>query len=207
MGRPPLSEREPYDLDSLTDVALGVFVEKGFDATGIADIATAAGISKASIYHHTRSKDGLLERGVNRAIDALFALLNDPQARKGRAIDCVRYVLRNAVAIQVKHLREVTVLVRLRGNTEVERIALARRQEFDAWMTSMVRRAQRDGDVRKDIDALLISRLTQGSLNSLTEWYQPDGRIGWTEVADALVEAFDGLAVAHPDVAKPSGGK
>jgi AcrR family transcriptional regulator len=53
MPRPPLA-RAP-----LRQAALRLFVEQGFHATGIRDIARAAGVSEAALYRHWSGKDEL----------------------------------------------------------------------------------------------------------------------------------------------------
>jgi AcrR family transcriptional regulator len=195
MGRPPLSEREPYDTERLTDVALELFKERGYDATSMADIAGAAGIQKSSLYHHVHGKEELLSRGVNRALDALFEVLDEPLASTGPAVDRLRYVLARAIEIEVGHLAETTVLVRLRGNTELERSVLERRQIFDAAVAQLVGRAQDEASIRRDIDPALATRLLMGILLSLTEWFQVDGKHTWRDMADGIfLLAFDGLA-------------
>ena len=78
MGRPSARERKPYNLDAILDVAVRVFRERGYDGSTLDDVARAAGITKASIYYHVRSKEELLARGVGRALDALFAVLDEP---------------------------------------------------------------------------------------------------------------------------------
>jgi hypothetical protein len=53
-----------------------------------------------------------------------------------------------------------------------------------------------EGDLRGDIDARLATRLLFGMINSLVEWYRPDGRgsVDGDQVADTVVRlAFDGL--------------
>lgn len=42
----------------------------------------------------------------------------------------------------------MTLLLRLRGNTETERWALGRRREFDAAITELVRAAVQTGELR-----------------------------------------------------------
>lgn len=44
----------------ILDVALDLFVEKGFDATSLREIAEALGLTKAAIYYHFASKDDIL---------------------------------------------------------------------------------------------------------------------------------------------------
>ena len=86
--------RKPYDLDRLTDVALSVFAERGYDGATMDDVARAAGITKAAIYHHVSGKEALLERGLERALGALFAILEETGARKGPAARRVRFIVR-----------------------------------------------------------------------------------------------------------------
>ena len=44
---------------SILEVAEQLFAEKGFDAASINDIAQLADVSKANIFHHFKSKEGL----------------------------------------------------------------------------------------------------------------------------------------------------
>jgi hypothetical protein len=71
---------------------------------------------------------------------------------------------------------------------------MARRREFDHLVTDLVRQAEADGAIRRDIDPALTSRLLFGMVNSITEWYRPDHGIGAAALADAVCAiAFDGL--------------
>ena len=57
-----------------------------------------------------------------------------------------------------------------------------------------VRAAEEEGSVRPDVDPALTSRLLFGTVNSLTEWYRPDGGLSADDLADALVATtFQGL--------------
>ena len=88
----------------------------------------------------------------------------------------------------------VTLLLRVRGNSPVEQEALQRRRRFDRVVTDLVRAAEEEGDVRPDVDPAITSRLLFGTVNSLTEWYRPDGGLSADDLADALVATtFQGL--------------
>ena len=93
MGRPSAKQRKPYDPDAILDVAVRVFRERGYDGSTLDDVARAAGITKASIYYHVRSKEELLARGVGRALDALFAVLDERPAKRGRAASRLKYIV------------------------------------------------------------------------------------------------------------------
>jgi AcrR family transcriptional regulator len=171
MDRP----RKAYDIDSLTDVALGVFARKGFDGASMDDVARAAGISKAAIYHHVPSKEALLERGLTRALDALFAILHEKRCAVGTASDRLRYIVRRVTQTTLKLLPELSVLFRVRGNSPIELRAIGRRREFDRVVAALVAEAQRDGSLREEVDPRLAARLIFGLSNSMVEWYRPGG--------------------------------
>lgn len=180
--------RPGYDRRGLLDAAVAVFNESGYDGTSVAALAARLGLSKAALYHHFASKEELLETALAEALDGLEGVLTGSDAAS--AGDRLAEVLRGAVSVLVAHLPAVTLLLRVRGNSEVERRALERRRAFDHAVTAIVRDAQAEGAVRADVDASVATRLLFGMVNSLVEWYRPEG----AESADAL--ARDVLAVA-----------
>ncbi|MGQ0804132.1 MAG: TetR/AcrR family transcriptional regulator [Actinomycetota bacterium] len=186
--------RAPYDADALVDVAVRVFLERGYDGTSMEDVARAAGLGKSSIYHHVAGKEDLLERGVTRALDALFAALDEPACSEGRAVDRLGAVIGRTVEIMTTQPAEVALLLRVRGNTPVERRMLERRREFDRIVTSIVEQARDAGDVRTDLAPALVTRLVFGMSNSVVEWYRPEGSLQPTDIVAAIRSiVFEGL--------------
>ncbi len=186
--------RPGHSLDSLLHVAVAVFNERGYDATSMDELAARLGVTKPAIYHHVSSKVELLRLALDRALDALFAVTREPGATTGRAIDRLEHVVRGSVHVLSRELPFVTLLLRVRGNSPVEREALQRRRTFDRIVTDLVRAAEDEGDVRPDVDPAVTSRLLFGAVHSLTEWYRPDGGLSADDLADALVATtFQGL--------------
>jgi AcrR family transcriptional regulator len=186
--------RPGHSLDTLLDAAVALFNERGYEATSVDEVATRLGVTKSAIYHHVPSKVELLRLALDRALDALFAVTQETGATTGPAIDRLEYVVRGSVRVLAAELPFVTLLLRLRGNTEIERTALQRRREFDRIVTGLVRAAEHEGDVRTDVDPAVISRLLFGTVNSLTEWYRPGGDLSADDLADAVVTiTFSGL--------------
>jgi AcrR family transcriptional regulator len=187
--------RPGHSLDSLLDVAVAVFNERGYEATSMDTLAERLGVTKSAIYHHVRSKVELLELALDRALDGLFAVLSS--AGQGPAIDRLEAVVRGSVRVLVAELPFVTLLLRVRGNSPVESHALGRRREFDRAVTELVRDCVAEGSVRPDVDPALTSRLLFGTVNSLTEWYRPGGDLSADALADGLVTTlFAGLRAA-----------
>ena len=169
----PATRRDSHTVESLLSVAVQVFIVRGYDGTSMEDLAKAAGITKSSIYHHVAGKEELLRLSVTRALDGLFAVLDEPGAREGRAVARLEYVVRRTCLELVVNLPHVTLLLRVRGNTATEREALERRREFDHRVADLVAAAIAEGDLRAALDPRLTSRLIFGMVNSVSEWYRP----------------------------------
>lgn len=195
--RPAKRGRPGYDLETLLIVAVRLFNERGYDGTSMEDLSRKLGITKSAIYYHVPSKEELLRLAVDRALDGLFAVAEDVRARDGRAMAQLEELVRGSVNLLVRELPFVTLLLRVRGNTKVERAALARRRDFDRLVTDLVTKARDEGDLRADIDPATTSRLLFGMVNSLIEWYRPRERgNGDVDIAQTIVAvAFDGLRV------------
>jgi AcrR family transcriptional regulator len=54
--------------DEILDAALDAFLEKGFDAARMEDVAVRAGLSKAGVYLYFESKDALLKALIVREV-------------------------------------------------------------------------------------------------------------------------------------------
>jgi AcrR family transcriptional regulator len=187
--------RPGYDLDAVLLVAAKTFTERGYDGTSMEDVARRLGVTKSAIYHHVSGKDELLRLATDRALDGLAAVVDEASTIEGPAIDRLEHAVRRSVEVLVDELPFVTLLLRVRGNTPVEKRAIARRREIDHALAALVAKAEAEGDVRTDVDPELTARLLFGTVNSLVEWYRPTrGGTAKTELADAVCRiAFTGL--------------
>jgi AcrR family transcriptional regulator len=185
--------RPGHDLDAVLAAAVRLFNDQGYDATSMFDIAESLGITKSSVYHHISGKEQLLQMAMDRALDGLFEAAEEVRKLDLPAPQRLEQLIRRSVLVLAERFEYVTVLLRVRGNTEVEQHALARRRDFDVIVTDLVKQSQVEGGVRPDVDPATAARLLLGMVNSLTEWYRP--RPGGAEaIADTVTAiAFDGL--------------
>jgi AcrR family transcriptional regulator len=184
----PLRRGRPgYDQRGILEVAVAAFNEHGYDATSIGMLAERLGLSKSAIYHHVASKDELLALALDEALDGLEGALRAAEESAGTAADRLALVLREAVLVLADRLPYVTLLLRVRGNTEVERAALQRRRAFDHAVAALVAEARDEGALRADADPAVVARLLFGMINSLTEWYDPAGALTPDDLADTIL--------------------
>lgn len=186
--------RQSHDQESILRGAAEVFIQHGYEATSMGVLAESLGITKSAIYHHVPSKEYLLELALDRAMSSLEAILKDPLASTGPAVDRLMFLLRSAVGVLTDQLPFVTLLLRVRGNTALERRALERRRAFNQVVADLVDEARRDGTIRTDIDARTTTRLLFGMIGSIVDWYRPDGPVSAEDVAhDVVAVAFGGV--------------
>lgn len=188
--------RPGYDQDTVLRRAIDLFNRQGYDATSINDLAVDLGITKSAIYHHFDSKEAILAAALDEALDGLDAAVAAAAdaTRDERAYDRLQATVEAAVHILVAHLPAVTLLLRVRGNSPLEQAALERRRHIDEQLATVVKQAVDEGDLRDDLDPEIVSRLVFGMVNSLVDWYRPEGPIPPETLAAAVTGVlFRGL--------------
>jgi AcrR family transcriptional regulator len=197
--------RPGYDQAAVLQAAIELFNRKGYDATSIGDIAESLGLTKSAVYHHVDSKEQLLAQALDEALEELEATVEAAVTADGSPDERLRRVVRRSVEVLVQHQPAVTLLLRVRGNSEIEQTALRRRRHVDTRLAGLVREAVEHGAVRSDLDPDLVSRLLFGMVNSLVEWYRRGGAVTDDELADVVVRlAFEGLTIRPPGAAHQS---
>lgn len=186
--------RPGHDLASVLAASVEVFNERGYDGTSMEDLSARLGIGKSSIYHHVESKEELLRLALDEALTRLESAADDVREADGPAVQRLESLLRASIAVLVDRLPYVTLLLRVRGNSDIERQALTRRRRIDRLVTDLVKQAAGDGALRPDLDPAVVARLLFGTVNSLTEWLKPTSTHTAAELGDVVCGmVFDGL--------------
>ena len=197
----PRRGRPGHDQETVLRRAVDLFNRQGYDATSMGDLARELGFTKSAIYHHVPGKSHLLAEALDEALDELTAVVEEAvtHADGVSAEERLRRTVRRSVEVLVAHQPAVTLLLRVRGNSDVELAAQRRRRELDTRLADLVRAAVAEGSLRDDVDPDVVSRLLFGMVNSLVEWYRPDGSVDATVLSDAVTTiAFDGLTRPAP---------
>ncbi|MCG8592615.1 MAG: TetR/AcrR family transcriptional regulator [Proteobacteria bacterium] len=117
----------PGGRERLLQAAIRRFAEKGYAATGIADVCAEAGVAKTALYWHYESKEGLLAAVVeavgNQWIERLqkaVYLEGDPLQRIDRLVGEWRQIL-----LEQPELLRLPLVTQLeQGDSDVARTAL-----------------------------------------------------------------------------------
>lgn len=78
----PMTPAQHESRTKLLDAALDVFRAKGYTATRVEDICTAAGLTKGSFFHHFKTKDELAIAAAGRWTEVTGALFRNADYHK-----------------------------------------------------------------------------------------------------------------------------
>jgi AcrR family transcriptional regulator len=201
---PKFRRRAEARPDEVLDAALELFIEKGFAATRVEDIARRAGLSKGAVYLYFPSKEAVLEGLVRRAIipiadTALEALKNyegDPRVVITMVIKMLgqRFADPRMVAVPRVVFREVLGFPHLAEMYRTEVL-----DKVIPVATGLIRRGVEQGYLRQ-VDPELTIRSIVGPLMLhlvLAEVFgmQPEGGLQFDKLVDNhLTILFDGLS-------------
>lgn len=193
--------------DEVIEAAAELVAAKGYDATSMQDVADAVGLLKGSLYYYVASKDELLQRiiepGYRAAMEGVQPILESDLGGLERLTQFVRA----HVQLVVTNLTSFTVWLR-----DFEKLSTERRAEisaagdtyYEAFRT-LLAQAVDEELIDAGLDIHLVGTSVINLLNSLTQWYQPDGRLSADEVARHL-EGFVLSGLVSDSAAAGAGG-
>jgi AcrR family transcriptional regulator len=186
--------------------AAEVFRRQGLHATGMRDIAAAAGMAVGNLYYYFADKQALLAFCQE---DALAGLLELAARVGGESLPAdqrlwllvVGHMLRlhEATPGAIAHLDVDGLAPAARADV------LAQRDAYEETFREVVRQGQGDGLFRP-VDPKLAALTLLGALNWTAQWYRPGGgktaRELGEEMADLLVRGLlaDGKRLRRPAV-------
>ena len=165
-------------------VAAEIMCQKGYEATSMNDIADAAGLTKAGIYHYIRGKEDLLFEIMNYAMDVvdqgIIAHASQVEDAEARLRDIIerhsRSVLEGVGALTVV-LEEMTALTPAH-----RRVITARKRAYFEFIRGTLDQLAREGKLR-EVSPTIAAFSLLGMILWISRWYRRDGSI---TVQDAL---------------------
>jgi AcrR family transcriptional regulator len=159
------------------EIAAEVFHRKGYDNTSMSDVATAAGLTKAGLYHHISSKESLLytvldfglDLTESRVIKPLEAIA-DPLEKLKTMID-----LHLRLVLEERNLEVTGLLHECKTLSPADRTKINRRKkEYVRMTTALITEIIKKYNI-KDVDPKLAAFALLGMLNWTYQWYQASG--------------------------------
>lgn len=167
---------------AIQQAAVLLFARRGYAATGIREIASAAGLNSATLYHYAPTKQDLLV-GIMRSCLLELTCAATEATQTGRADhDLVRLVYSHVGISAANPLtarvtdREVRALDGA-GRTEI----MALRDGYEEHWTDLIARGRRSGDFHTDDPELTRLALLE-MCNGVANWFRPGGRLSVPQV-------------------------
>jgi TetR/AcrR family transcriptional regulator, cholesterol catabolism regulator len=184
-GRPQRERSE-----EVYSAALRLFMEKGYHATSMQDIAAAVGLYKGSLYHYIGSKEDLLVQVFERAMDSLLSDAERIVADVSQSPrDQLRLIVQAHVSAVAGNLEALTVYLhefRALAGESLDRVR-EQRERYRELVATIVERGVRVGDfATPDVGIATLGVL--GMCNWLAQWYRPTGRLGPKAIADQFTD-------------------
>jgi TetR/AcrR family transcriptional regulator len=154
--------------DRILEAAHALFVDKGFAAVSMREIAAHSGVTKSLIHHHFGSKEALWELVKERAF-AAYAEGQEAELREAQEPDAD--LLRNAVIRYFGFLQSNPEVVRLFAWTHLDEDQSCGR--IDAELVRLgaerVREVQARGLLRQDVNPAHVVTMF---VNACTQWFE-----------------------------------
>jgi AcrR family transcriptional regulator len=170
--------------------AIQLFAQRGFDTTGMRDIATAVGVKAPALYNHFASKEEILAEAMEYALAEFFAGIlermdREPPSRWLEAFvrgHVTFQVTRRDIARANDTLLNVDTMRRLLPAERHERLVVAQRSYYRMLRDLIALEPGRTATVDPRVTAFAVISMC----DRVIEWTRPDGELSAEGVADRI---------------------
>jgi TetR/AcrR family transcriptional regulator len=190
MARPRSAQ---YDTQraQILEAAARVFAERGYTAATMNEVAAAAGVSKATLYHYYGDKHDLLEQVASSHVARLEALVAEVGAQALAPPEHLRTLVASFLRAygNARHAHRVLIEdVKFLDTQARSRVTLAQRRVVAAF-------AQAIGQAQPGLDAQLqrpVAMLLFGMINWTFTWLRPDGAYTHDALSPVVLALLEG---------------
>lgn len=165
-----------------------MFMEKGFAATSMRDLAETVGIEAASLYNHIRSKNEMLETICFDVANRFNLHMDDLEVNKGKSIDKIETLLRFHIGQMVNHFEEVMVCDREWKHLDEPYLSNFhnQRRTYRKRFAAIIEEGIQKNEIRK-IDAPTAVLIMLHAVSGIESWHRSRAKISGQELEDNMV--------------------
>ncbi len=173
--------------EQIADVAAKLFKQKGFVATSMRDLAAELGIEAASIYHHFKSKEELLEKICFDMADKFITNAKEVNDIYFNAEEKLRMAIKLHVETITENQNQSAVFLSEWRNLSEPKLTLFKqlRQQYENQFTIILADGEKE-DIFDDVDKKFAVLSILSTINFINEWYKPEGKMNASEIAEKL---------------------
>jgi TetR/AcrR family transcriptional regulator, cholesterol catabolism regulator len=177
---------------SVFEVAAEVFHRKGYDNTSMSDVAEAAGLTKAGLYHHVSSKESLLFTVLDSGLDFTESYVMKPLESIADPLERLRTMidLHLRLVLEERNLEVTGLLHECKTLSTSDRARIdKRKKEYVRMTTKLINDVVKKFNV-KDVNPKLAAFALLGMLNWTYQWYKPSGSSSREEIVENFQHIF-----------------
>jgi AcrR family transcriptional regulator len=166
--------------------AARLFRERGFADTGMRDIAAAADLSAANLYHYFNGKHDLLFYCQDRALDRMLAAVASARRESRSAADRLRLVFTAHLQTLLDEIEGATAHLQVDSLPPAMRTAIVKKRDrYEHALRRIVADGIASGEL-VDMDPAVVARAMLGAMNWTVTWFRPEGPDTATAVGDVI---------------------
>ncbi|MBM7114637.1 TetR/AcrR family transcriptional regulator [[Archangium] primigenium] len=186
---------------AIMETAARLICERGYEGTSMQEIAAACRMTKAGLYHHVQNKEQLLFDIMSYGMSAFEQDVLDKVASLPDPVERLRECMRlNIHLVTGGCSKEVIIILHEHATLtgEARSFIDQRKKRYVRFLEDAFAEAVRTGRIRP-VQPTVAAFSFLGMILWIYKWFQPDGRLSATQVADEMVDLlFTGLV--HPAV-------
>jgi AcrR family transcriptional regulator len=174
------------------EVAAEVFHRKGYDNTSMSDVATAAGLTKAGLYHHVSSKESLLYTVLDTGLDFTESYVMKPLEQISDPLERLKTMieLHLRLVLEERNLEVTGLLHECRSLSSEDRERINRRKkEYVKMSTAVIAGVMKIYNIT-GLDPKLAAFALLGMLNWTYQWYKASGSNTREEITKNFQDIF-----------------
>lgn len=173
----------------ILQAAVRLFARSGFQAIGIRELASEAGLSSAALYHYMGTKQDLLFQIMTQALQAWYDVaLSACDAEAGAPEKLCAFVRSHVICSGRFQLESVVIdteIRSLKGEQRADVVAL--RDQYEGLLDRIISQGLEEGQFQTG-DRKLLSLGLLEMCNGLSRWYRPQGRSTLESIADGFAD-------------------
>lgn len=175
--------------DQIVDIATSLFMENGYSATSMRDLAMAVGIEAASLYSHFKSKEELLQKICFRMAQEFFESLDKVEQSKLNSREKLSKAIASHVMVITKDINASAVFQNEWKHLSEPYLSdfLALRNEYELRFRAIVKAGINDGTFKVKDDKFAVMTILS-SINWIHNWYKPNGKMKATDIAENFTD-------------------
>ena len=171
----PRSRRRDRQRDAILRAAARLFRDRGYAETGMRDIAQAADLSAANLYHYFDGKTDLLAYCQNRALDRMLASIAQARRASGSAEERLRVILSAHVRTLLDDIEGATAHIQVESLPASLRTGIvSKRDRYERALRRLVAEGIRSKEFVETNPAVVV-RAMLGAANWTVTWFRSEG--------------------------------